>query len=162
MAVKLTCSRVELADLLDLSVQRVGTLTKTGILPKAPGGKGYEVRNAIRAYLAFLRSKSGSLTNERSRLTKAQADLMELKVKTRSGELLEKRIWDHTAWQMYRATRDAFLNIGSRIGGLVAAEQDAAACSRIVDREITTALWDLSAETERASGKEEDAAKVLS
>jgi len=161
MAVKLTCSRVELADLLDLSVQRVGTLTKTGILPKAPGGKGYEVRNAIRAYLAFLRSKSGSLTNERSRLTKAQADLMELKVKTRSGELLEKLIWDHTAWQMYRATRDAFLNIGSRIGGLVAAEQDAA-CSRIVDREITTALWDLSAETERASGKEEDAAKVLS
>ena len=162
MAVKLTWSRVELADLLDLSVQRVGTLTKTGILPKAPGGKGYEVRNAIRAYLAFLRSKSGSLTNERSRLTKAQADLMELKVKTRSGELLEKRIEDQAAWQMYRATRDAFLNIGSRIGGLVAAEQDAAACSRIVDREITTVIWDLSAETERASGKEEDAAKVLS
>jgi hypothetical protein len=95
-------------------------------------------------------------------LKKLKADLLEMKCRQRAGELLEKRIWDHTAWQMYRATRDAFLNIGSRIGGLVAAEQDAAACSRIVDREITTVLWDLSAETERASGKEEDAAKVLS
>lgn len=68
---ELTVSQQEVASWLDLSSRRIRELTQSGILTKGPAG--YAVRASVKAYLAFLRSAPGNLTDERARLTKALA-----------------------------------------------------------------------------------------
>lgn len=136
------CTRVALADLLDLSEQRVGILTKTGTLTRGP--KGYHLRTAVRAYLQFLRSKTGSLTNERARLTKAQADLAELRLQARSGELVLLSEVEKAVFASNRRARDRMQNIPARVSGILAAESDQAKIFAILTREIHEALEELS------------------
>jgi len=136
------CSRVDLADVLDLSEQRVGILTKTGVLTR--GSKGYDLRAAIRAYLHFLRSQTGSLTQERTRLTKAQADLAKLNLQARTGELVSRDTVEKSIFANSRMIRDNFLNLPTRTDALVAAEPDRQKCFHILDNEVRQILTGLA------------------
>lgn len=142
MSLKGVCSRVELAALLDLSEQRVGVLTKTGVLTRGP--TGYNIRSAVRSYLAFLRSKTGSLTDERARLTKSQADMAELKLRERTSELVRRDAVSKAVFANNRAIRDQFQNLPSRTAGLVAAESNQHKCFEILANEVRQILEDLS------------------
>jgi phage terminase Nu1 subunit (DNA packaging protein) len=141
---KIVCSRVELADLLALSEQRVGVLTKTGILTRDP--KGYDLRAAVRSYLNFARSRTGTLSNERSRLTRAQADLAELKYREREGELVRRCAVKRELFATARPIRDRLENIPARTAGLVAAESSQEKCFEILQREVRQALEGLTHE----------------
>lgn len=87
---------------------RVRELTKSGVLTKGPGG--YAVRASVKAYLAFLRSTPGNLTDERARLTRALAGMAELKLPQRSGELVLKAAVKAEFFALARAVRDHFQN----------------------------------------------------
>jgi phage terminase Nu1 subunit (DNA packaging protein) len=136
------CTRVTLADLLNLSEQRVGTLTKTGVLRCGP--RGYDVRDSVRSYLAFLRSSTGGLTRERARLVKSQADLHELKLREREGELVERDAVAKKVFALQRQNRDAIQNIPSRLSGILAAESDQEVVFRVLTKELTGAMQALS------------------
>ena len=139
---KIVCSRVDLADLLDLSQQRVGVLTKTGVLTR--GSHGYDLRAAVRSYVMFLRSKTGGLTAERARLTKSQADLSELKLRERTGELVLRAAVEKAVFASTRQARDQLQNIPSRTSGILAAETNQQTIHAILTTEIHRSLESLS------------------
>lgn len=136
------CSRVDLADLLNLSEQRVGTLTKTGVLTRGP--KGYDLWAAVRDHIRFVKTKPKSLTNERARLVKSQADLHELKLRQRNDELVLRSAVEKKLFELQRRNRDATLNIPARLSGIVAAESDQEVVFQLLTKELTQAMQDLS------------------
>jgi phage terminase Nu1 subunit (DNA packaging protein) len=141
-----TCTSVQLADLLGLSEQRVGVLTKNGVLSRGP--KGYDIRTAVRSYVQFLRSEPAALTDERARLTKAQADMAELKYRVRCGELVSRAAVERFQFAIAHEVKDALFNIRPRVNGLLLAAAQSSkdpytaqhAMGEILDRELTQAL----------------------
>ena len=56
--------------------------------------KPYELVRCVQAYVAFLRSTPGNLTDERARLTRALASMAELKLRQKSGDLVDRTAVD--------------------------------------------------------------------
>lgn len=73
----------DVANLLDISIQRVGQLRKEGILKqyKTPAGERYQLVETVKAYIRYLRSQnSGKAGNPwEEKKAKAEADLKEAK-----------------------------------------------------------------------------------
>ena len=80
---KLYTSKV-VADWLGLTERRVRQLRDEGIIEEHSPGL-YDLRATTRRYIAFLRS--GSLADERARLTKAKREAAEMENDLRRGEL---------------------------------------------------------------------------
>ena len=86
----------EVAEHLDLSVKRISELIKDGILPSKMGRSPLNIDVCRHAYISYLRklggynkrSGSGDIAEEKTRLTKAQADAAELKVSELEGALI--------------------------------------------------------------------------
>ena len=78
MADTLTCSRNELAVALDVTPKHIDNLFNAGVVVKQARGE-YDVIQSCKNYVKFLRGTNTSekldLTQERTRLTKFQADL---------------------------------------------------------------------------------------
>ena len=55
----------DVAELLDLTIQRVGQLRKEGVLVqyKTPAGDRYKLVEAVKSYIRYLRSQTGSKGN---------------------------------------------------------------------------------------------------
>jgi hypothetical protein len=104
------------------------------------------VRASVISYVRFLRIEPGNLTDERARLTKAQADLAELKVRVRSGELVSRDATEKAWFTLARTTRDNFQNLPARTAGLVAAEKNQDACFAILSTEVNQILEGLTRE----------------
>ena len=143
---EVTCSQQELSEWLGLSDRRIRELTKSGILKR--GTTGYHVKTSVQAYIQFLRSEPGNLTDERARLTRAQADLAELKLRQRQGELVLRDSVDQEWFRLTRAARDNFLNLPARTDALVAAESDRQKCFDILTREVRQILEELTDEVQ--------------
>ena len=143
----LSVSQQELADWLTLSARRVRELTKAGVLQK---DKQYRLRASVRSYIQFLRTESGSLSGERARLVKSQADLSELKLQQRTGELVLRAAVADAQFKIGRQIRDNFQNLPSRCDALVAAEPDRQKCFDILTREVRQCLQ--SIQTQHAGG----------
>jgi phage terminase Nu1 subunit (DNA packaging protein) len=137
----LKVSQQELADWLGLSARRIRELTKAGILKKSTR---YGLRDSVRRYLEFIRTKPGNLTEERARLTKAQADLMELKLRARNGELVLREAVQREAFAVGRRIRDGVENLPARLSGLFAAEPDQGNIFVLFSREISQCLEGLT------------------
>jgi phage terminase Nu1 subunit (DNA packaging protein) len=129
------CTARELASVLVLSERRISELTRIGTLRKP-----YELATSVKAYLRFLRSNRGTLTHERSRLVKAQADVAELNFRERRGELVERQAVADAEFRMGRQVRDQVLNIPSRVSGVCAAESDQSKIHVLLTRELNQAL----------------------
>jgi phage terminase Nu1 subunit (DNA packaging protein) len=83
-----------LADLLDLTENRVVALARTGAIPRVSKGR-YDQREAVRAYIRYLRqnptgrkSNDPALADERRRLVREQADREAIRNATARGELV--------------------------------------------------------------------------
>jgi phage terminase Nu1 subunit (DNA packaging protein) len=137
---EITVSQQELADWLSLSSRRIRELTKAGILKKAPR---YRLRESVSAYLEFIRAEPGNLTEERARLVKAQADLMELKLRSRRGEVVELAEVQQANFAVGRQIRDAVENLPPRLSGIFAAESDQEKIFELFSREIQQCLESL-------------------
>jgi phage terminase Nu1 subunit (DNA packaging protein) len=108
-----------IAQLLNLTERRIQQLVKDNILPRPVKGY-YEPVHCVHAYIEYLKkqiSGSGeiSLTDERTRLTKYQADLAEIELQKARGEMIpSKRAM--SAWGgVVQNVRQKLLVIPSRL-----------------------------------------------
>ncbi len=72
----------DVADLLDITIQRVGQLRKEGVLKqyKTPAGDRYQLVETVRSYIKYLRSQTTSKASPTAKRTaEAEADLKEAK-----------------------------------------------------------------------------------
>ena len=72
----------DVAELLDLTIQRVGQLRKEGIFTqyKTPAGDRYKLVDTVKAYIRYLRSQNSGKTNPvEDRKAEAEANLKEAK-----------------------------------------------------------------------------------
>jgi len=132
----------EMAHWLSLGDRRVRDLTTMKVLTMTP--KGYDLSKAVPAYITFLRAKTGSVSDERARLLKSQADMSELKVQHRQGELVTRESVEAATFTAIRAARDRLFNIPDRVAGLLAAETDQHKIHAMLTKEIHQMLEDLS------------------
>ncbi len=137
-----------IARLLKLSERRVQQLVKDGILPRPVKGE-YDAINCVHAYIDYLKkliSGSGelSLTDERTRLTKYQADLAELDLRRAHGEVIgtedAMRIWS----EVVMAVRQRLLALPTRMAPLVVNCQSIPEVKARLDVAITEVLGELT------------------
>lgn len=135
-------SQKDVAIWLAIGARHVRELTTKGVLTQTP--HGYDLKASVHAYLAFLRSTTGGVTEERERLLKAQADMGELKVRQRTGELVLRSAVAKQTFDAVRQARDRIQNIPDRVAGILAAETDQRTIHTVLTTEIHQALEDLS------------------
>jgi phage terminase Nu1 subunit (DNA packaging protein) len=114
-------SAIALADLFGVTDRTIRDLAKRGIIIK--DARGYALAKSVRGYCKHLRelatgrggeSAISSVTAERARLAKAQADLTETKVRVMHGELVEASAVE-TEWSgVLRTVRAGMLAVPSR------------------------------------------------
>lgn len=139
----------DLCALLALSSGALAGLKDRGIAVHL-GHDAYDLERTVKAYVAHLRSiaagrggeeQGNSLTSERARLARVQADAQELKNAVLRGENVPAaevaRAWEN----LLRAVRSRLLAVPSRVRqavpGLTVADMDR------IDREVRDALQEL-------------------
>jgi phage terminase Nu1 subunit (DNA packaging protein) len=141
----------EVAEHLDLSSVRVHDLFNENILIKSGKSGGQDVDDCRVRYIRYLRSlskgkntSSGDLNDERTRLTKAQADRAELELQEKEGELISTDLIK-TIWSDYVANvRSKLLALPSKLGHLTQAAETYAEAEAIIKESIYECLEELS------------------
>lgn len=114
-----TLSAQELGDIIGLSERTVRDLAKRGVLAKV--GARFEMRDSVFAYCAHLReqasgrSNSGTLTQERIRVAREQADALALKNAVARGEMVPAIEVESLWGNVLRDVRSAMLAIPTRV-----------------------------------------------
>lgn len=109
----------DLAALLGVSGRTVRELAQKGIIAK--DGERFPVRECVRAYCSHLREKaagrggSASLTQERVRVAKEQADSLAMRNAITRGEMLPARDVEASWSTILRDVRSAMLALPSRV-----------------------------------------------
>ena len=138
-----------IAKLLRLTERRVQQLSKEGVIPKAERGR-YELAPAVQGYIGYLQDRVAPKGDEgggidyhveKARKTKAEADIAEMEVAKRRGELIDT-VDVKEAWQSILTEVRANLlhNVPVRIAAAAKAEDDEAALKSLVKAEIVEAL----------------------
>lgn len=120
------------AKLFNVTDRRIQQLAKEGVIPKAARGK-YPLIGGIQGYVAYLQERSlgsdfsdGDLRNERLRLTRVQADSIELKNEIARGEVAPIELLTYTlsnaSTQIAAILGSVPLNIKRQIPRLTATE----------------------------------------
>lgn len=115
-----------------------------GLAPQKNGNrvKLYDAKIALKKIL----NPGGSgldLTQEKARLSKLQADKVQLEVSKLRGELIEVKQVKEQAFNSGRRVRDRILNIPSRISHELAAETDPFKVEVLLTQALTEALLEL-------------------
>ncbi len=141
----------EIAAFLNLATSQVRTKTVDGVLVKA-GRARWDVRRSTAAYIARLQEHAAragrppdggdDLRAEKLRLTRAQADKEETRVKRESGDLVEVAAVSREWSNLMRDVRNALLAVPSRCGA--ALPHLTATDIATLDREIKKALEGLA------------------
>ena len=139
-------SAAVLADVLGISPRRVNQLAEARILPRS--GTGFELRASVRAYLDNLREeiRPATLADAQARLTAAKARIAEIQRDRLEGELVAIGDVAAAVSTEYSVVRQRLLAIPSRIAPVAAAESDPRKIHDAVEREIASALSELSAD----------------
>jgi len=116
-----------IAQLLKITERRIQQLVHDGILPRPEKGN-YDAIDCVHAYIDYLRrlvAGSGelSLTDERTRLTKFQADREDLELQKAKGRLIDSRKAKAAWGEVITATRQRLLGLPSRLAPIVATSQ---------------------------------------
>lgn len=139
-----TISASDLAGLLGLSANRVSVLAAEGVIAKKGRGR-YLLAESIQGYAQWVRENPAGrrrvASDEKERLTAAQADLAELKLAQTRGELLPledvRREWAAIAIDL----RARLLSIAPRVSSALGLDRATAAR---LDAELRSALEDLA------------------
>ncbi len=115
-------------------------LIANGDLPKPIHVGAYDLIASMRAYVTFLRSNHNNLSAERTRLTKARADRVELENRVRGKELIEVATVKQIMFERGRQVCDAVLSTPDRLTGMLAAEHDQTKINSQLTRELHQAL----------------------
>ena len=150
MAANNTVPLATIAKLLDLTERRVNQLAKDGTLPKAERGR-YELVPVVRAYIKFLRDRAvnsdvgaDDYAAQRTRLTKARADMAEMEREQMASSLIPSDdvldAWETMAGNM----RARMLAIPSKAIATVFSAEDVNEAKKILQEAINEALAELS------------------
>jgi|TARA_Y100000033_G_scaffold37382_1_gene36388 phage terminase Nu1 subunit (DNA packaging protein) len=141
----------EVAEHLDLTTKRMHELFNENILIKTGKSGGQDVDDCRVRYIRYLRSlskgrntSSGDLNDERTRLTKAQADKAELELQEKENELISTDLIK-TIWSDYVSNvRSKLLALPSKLGHLTQAAETYAEAEAIIKESIYECLEELS------------------
>lgn len=134
-----------LADWLGLSARAVQQHAKDGVLPRNAEGS-FDLQTAVLAYCKHMRAVAAgrggaaqsTLTAERARLAREQADACALKNAVTRGELVEvaeaERAWADTMRQVRSCLLAVPSRVRQRLGHLTVADVE------VIDREVRDAL----------------------
>jgi phage terminase Nu1 subunit (DNA packaging protein) len=136
-----------LSDILGVSGRTVRDLADKGVLVKMAHGK-YEVLPSIHAYikykinLAIESFSKGDIDYAEARRRKelAQAQLAELDLAEKEGELIQVSTVENEAFTAGKKVKDGLSNIPDRISPLLAAESDKNKIYRMLTSEINQVL----------------------
>ena len=144
----------ELAEMLDLSVARIGQLRKEGVLRQehTPLGDRYPLIDSVRSYVRFIKdSKSGSSGTSEARKDEAEANLKEAKAAVAELELKEILGRMHRAEDVEAMTSDLVLAVRTLLVALpgrlavdVMQAETSAEASVIIRKEVNRILEELS------------------
>jgi phage terminase Nu1 subunit (DNA packaging protein) len=140
-----------ICKLLDLTPQRVGQLVNMGVIPKKERGR-YELVPVVRGYIHYLRERSvnsdvgaDGYATQRTRLTKAKADMAEME-KDQMASVLIPASDVGDAWEtMASNMRAKMLSLPAKIATSVFVAEDVSETKRIIKEQIHEALSELSA-----------------
>jgi hypothetical protein len=140
------------AKLANMTGRRYRQLAKEDIVPEPQQGKVPFIQaiQALFSYKDKLIGGSGnlSLTDERTRLTKAQADKALIDLSELEGELIRVDVVSREAFTAGKKVKDGLSNIPDRISPLLAAESDKNKIYRMLTTEINQVLEFLVTEGE--------------
>lgn len=114
----------EVGEWLGISAQAVAALGRRGVIGKV-GPRGYVLKDAVRKYAEHLRQAllgrggadaAATAAKQRARLAKAQADMVEQKVRRAAGELLDAGEVEREWSGVLRTVKAGMLAIPSRCG----------------------------------------------
>jgi phage terminase Nu1 subunit (DNA packaging protein) len=116
-----TATSAELGRRLGLTIEQIDA--RASVLVKAKPRGCYRLKASIQALCGHIRAEASgresSITLERRRLLEGQADMVELRTKFESGELLEAAIVEARWSGVIREVRAGFMALASRIGAAV-------------------------------------------
>ena len=142
----------ELAEHLDLSTKRISELIRDGILPSKMGRSPLNIDVCRIAYISYLRklggynkkSGGGDIAEEKTRLTKAQADKAELEVSELEGQLIPAQLVQDTWTDMVANVRSKLLGLPSRIAHQVIAMETYPEAEQLIKENVHDALSELA------------------
>ena len=142
----------EVAEHLDLSVKRVSELIRDGLLPSKKGRSPLNIDVCRVAYISYLRKLggynkrggTGDIAEEKTRLTKAQADAAELKVSELEGELIPAKLVENTWTEIAAVIRVKLLGLASKIAHLVQGAKTYQDIEQIINKQIYETLNELA------------------
>jgi len=141
----------ELAEHLDLSTKRISELIRDGILPSKMGRSPLNIDVCRIAYISYLRklggynkrSGGGDIAEEKTRLTKFQADKAELEVNQLEGQLIPAQLVQDTWTDFVANVRAKLLGLPSRIAHQVIALETYPEAEQLIKENINDALSEL-------------------
>jgi phage terminase Nu1 subunit (DNA packaging protein) len=142
----------ELAEHLDLSTKRISELIRDGILPSKMGRSPLNLDVCRIAYISYLRklggynkrSGGGDIAQQKTRLTKAQADKAELEVSELEGQLIPAQLVQDTWTDFVANARAKLLALPSKIAHQVIALDKYAEAELLIKENVNDALLELS------------------
>lgn len=138
-----------IAKLLMLSPRRVQQLTADGVIPRAERGR-YEIAPAVQGYIKYLQDRAitgnGDIdyATEKSRLTKAQADLAEIEVARSRGDVVGAEQLTRNLTNLFTEVRTNMRNIPGRVSSSLLGLTDERKLKTVLLAEIDQALTSLS------------------
>ena len=142
-------SQIQLAGFINISARRVRDLEKRGVFKKEKSGK-YNLLKSNHSFIAYLREQiqgAGdiSLVDARTRKELARAELSELELKKRKGELIDKNLSEQWLRGHVQLAKDGFLNLPRRLGPVLAPIHDEKEIEEVLRTEIFRILSELAA-----------------
>jgi len=145
-------SQREVAEHLDLSTKRISELIRDGILPSKMGRSPLNLDVCRIAYISYLRklggynkrSGGGDIAEEKTRLTKAQADKAELEVSELEGQLIPAQLVQDTWTDFVANARAKLLALPSKIAHQVIALDKDAEAELLIKENVHDALSELA------------------
>ena len=151
----------EVADHLDLTSTHIHNLFNANVLTKSGKSGGQDLDDCRVKYIRYLRTlskgkntNSGDLNEERTRLTKAQADRAELELQEIEADLISTDTIK-TIWSDYVANvRSKLLALPSKLGHLTQAAETYAEAEAIIKESVYECLEELSEDATAKSSLE--------
>ena len=134
------------AKLLNIGVPQLYNLANSGVIPM--GNKGvWDLTQCAHSYIKYLQGRAGEEKRgyalERTRLTKAQADKVEIEIKVLAGELLPAALVEAVWGNMTSAARQRLLAVPYRMASAALAADNFAAVETAAAELIREALSEL-------------------
>ena len=136
----------QLAKLLNLTLPQCYNLANSGTIPM-PNNGVWDLAACAHAYIKYLQGRAGEEKRdyavERTRLTKAQADKVEMEIQVLAGELLPARLVETVWGNMTSAARQRLLAVPYRMATAALSADSFAAIETAAAELIREALNEL-------------------